>query len=652
MEKGEFSGTACEADLSNAEQPKRKKNPKGAKPALVANVLNTEYSIVKEVLKDVMKCKLSHEAEDDSAVSTKDWDIYWNDLAITPELLSRMKPYQKVNHFPGMESLSRKNLLGKHLNRMKKFYPKEYSFFPTTWLLPSDYNDFKRQFQKKTKIFIVKPEAKSQGKGIRLVKSWTSIRREEHCVVQKYIGKPFLIDGLKFDLRIYVLVYGCDPYRIFVHREGLARLATEQYSAPKSSNLKNSFIHLTNYAINKNNAHFEYNVAADNAAVGHKRSLEFVWEHIRRNGGDPEKVKRDIQNCIVKTFCTVQPLLAHIYKSCQPNDFANNKCFEILGFDILLDHKLKPWLLEVNQAPSFSTDTPFDKRVKAALLEDTFKLIHLNLDKKISHNKKKNAIQQTRLAKHKGPAKKLTADERVQKRSKKMAKRDAYELEHLGNYEVAYPDAEFQAQYAAYIRTAGELWDLFTGGRRKESVKKTPEVNRKSTCNRNELPLMRPHKKVVAESKSFIVKTRNEIFLKESTHTQEKPSQFSKGSVKTKGDAASPRLCGSVAPRHNRTEHKQRSGEEGHAKARLNSAYESACRANKSATGKHNRLLGVTRHKDSWKPNNYGLYVVPKMIELTHCPLTTQPKVPVIYQKLVPQHIIFKGNTHWFNQAF
>ena len=57
-------------------------------------------------------------------------------------------------------------------------------------------------------------------------------------------------------------------------------------------------------------------------------------------------------------------------------------CFEILGFDILLDSKAKPWLLEVNQAPSFNTDTPLDERVKIALLADTFRMLRMSQDEK------------------------------------------------------------------------------------------------------------------------------------------------------------------------------------------------------------------------------------------------------------------------------
>ena len=45
-------------------------------------------------------------------------------------------------------------------------------------------------------------------------------------VAQKYIENPFLLDGYKFDLRLYVLLTGCDPLHIFLHREGHVRMAT------------------------------------------------------------------------------------------------------------------------------------------------------------------------------------------------------------------------------------------------------------------------------------------------------------------------------------------------------------------------------------------------------------------------------------------
>ncbi len=62
-------------------------------------------------------------------------------------------------------------------------------------------------------------------------------------VVQKYIHQPLLIDGLKFDFRVYCLVTSCDPLRIFVYRDGLARFATSEYQAPKEDNLVQCTFH-------------------------------------------------------------------------------------------------------------------------------------------------------------------------------------------------------------------------------------------------------------------------------------------------------------------------------------------------------------------------------------------------------------------------
>ena len=104
--------------------------------------------------------------------------------------------------------------------------------------------------------------------------------------MQRYLHKPYLIEGLKFDMRIYVLISGIDPLRIFVYEEGLARFATEEYRAPRSENLENKFMHLTNYAINKDSPKFIFNESVENMDVGHKRSLTSVFKHIASQGQD------------------------------------------------------------------------------------------------------------------------------------------------------------------------------------------------------------------------------------------------------------------------------------------------------------------------------------------------------------------------------
>lgn len=84
--------------------------------------------------------------------------------------------------------------------------------------------------------------------------------------------KPFLIDGFKFDLRIYVLVNGISPLRVYVYKDGLARFATVKYQSPVPSNLNNLCMHLTNYAINKDAIGFVQNTDENVDDVGSKRS--------------------------------------------------------------------------------------------------------------------------------------------------------------------------------------------------------------------------------------------------------------------------------------------------------------------------------------------------------------------------------------------
>lgn len=129
---------------------------------------DTKYPVVRLVTKKLMGWKLQRSPE------ATNWDVMWTDNAVQPEQLSKMQPHQKINHFPGMYSLSRKNYLGRNLVRMRKGFPEEYSFFPLTWMLPSEYGELRAYFEKdkKVKTVIVKPEASCQGRGIFLTRNF------------------------------------------------------------------------------------------------------------------------------------------------------------------------------------------------------------------------------------------------------------------------------------------------------------------------------------------------------------------------------------------------------------------------------------------------------------------------------------------------
>lgn len=108
----------------------------------------------------------------------------------------------------------------------------------------------------------------------------------ENYIAQKYIHQPFLIDELKFDLRIYVLITGVCPLRCFIYKGGMARFSTEKYQSPNEDNLHNMRMHLTNYAINKASENYIRNVDASKDNIGHKRSLESVLDLIDQMKND------------------------------------------------------------------------------------------------------------------------------------------------------------------------------------------------------------------------------------------------------------------------------------------------------------------------------------------------------------------------------
>lgn len=419
---------------------------------ITINVSDTQYPLIPLIARKTFAWKTCENREDTES------DLFWTDSAISPEKLAKMKPYQKINHFPGMYTLARKNYLARNLGKMRKVLPEDFDFYPSTWVLPAELADLKAFAQKNPRCtFILKPEASCQGRGIFLTRCIEEISAVDHFVAQKYVDRPLLLDGLKFDLRVYVLVAGCSPLRVYVHEEGLVRLATEQYITPNCTNLTNQCMHLTNYAVNKLHSAFIFNQSSEIDDIGHKRSLKSAYSQLQSLGYDVTTLRQGISSLIMKTLTAVQPILAHFYRSCQPEDLENACCFEILGFDILVDDSLKPWLLEVNHSPAFTTDTPLDKRVKRRVIEDALRLMHVTSKLKRSYwLRKKFELERKALQR----STKVSKEEKLAEMLRIQRDRDSWESKHCGGY-VRLHIKETEDCLDAAVK----VWEEWTGGK-------------------------------------------------------------------------------------------------------------------------------------------------------------------------------------------
>ena len=99
-----------------------------------------------------------------------------------------------------------------------------------------------------------------------------------------------------------------------------------------------------------------------------------------------EDVFHKIKLLCVKTLMAVEPSINTAMRTAKHR----NQCFEVYGFDVMVDKNLRPWLLEVNVAPSLSSSSPYDKQVKCKLLCDTLHLVGFRVfDRKRVHDDSK-----------------------------------------------------------------------------------------------------------------------------------------------------------------------------------------------------------------------------------------------------------------------
>ncbi|XP_043372139.1 tubulin polyglutamylase TTLL5 isoform X13 [Dermochelys coriacea] len=302
---------------------------------LIGERYRLSYKIVKtdsRLVRSILTAHGFHEVHPNSS----DYNLMWTGSHLKPYLLRTLSDIQKVNHFPRSYELTRKDRLYKNVSRMQYTHGfKTFHILPQTFILPAEYQEFCCSYAKDRGPWIVKPVASSRGRGVYLINNPNQISLEENILVSRYINNPLLIDDFKFDVRLYVLVTSYDPLVVYLYEEGLARFATVRYDQG-TKNIKNQFMHLTNYSVNKKSGDY---VSCDDPEVedyGNKWSMSAMLRYLKQEGKDTTK---------------------------------------LYGFDVLIDATLKPWLLEVNLSPSLACDAPLDLKIKASMISDMFTLV-------------------------------------------------------------------------------------------------------------------------------------------------------------------------------------------------------------------------------------------------------------------------------------
>lgn len=173
-------------------------------------------------------------------------------------------------------------------------------------------------------------------------------------------------------------------------------------------------MHLTNYSINKKAENYVRNENKDSDQEDNVMEKEDIskWSYTQLKnklsslGHDCDKVDTEIKDVIIKSIISVEPYVSH-----QMNMHTKHKnvCFELYGFDIILDSKLKPWLLEVNVGPSLSSSSPFDKRLKTKLICDTLTLIGVKPYDKSSDKGRTSLYNKIPKLKQKSESEKISA---------------------------------------------------------------------------------------------------------------------------------------------------------------------------------------------------------------------------------------------------
>ncbi len=309
------------------------------------------------------------------------WDACWYTGMPDPEYFRKVGPERKINHIPGNNALTVKSRLYRSLARLREraglqdqgsgALTDRLGFFPRVYAMPDDYHEFQQAaFDNPARRWILKPKNAARGKGIELVKDPASVPLGSSWMVQEYIENPHTMRGRKYVLRLYVAITSIAPLRVYLYRQGFAKLASAPYD---EANADNPYSYLTNPDVNALNLDAE--VPVEFVDLDRYRS----W--LREQGHDDDALFARVEDMVALTCLSAVEAMR---ERSQAIGADTRGCYELLGIDCLVDSDLIPRVLECNLSPSLDvcagpeSGGDIEQGVKGTLVADLVSLVGLN----------------------------------------------------------------------------------------------------------------------------------------------------------------------------------------------------------------------------------------------------------------------------------
>lgn len=301
--------------------------------------------------------------------------LFFQKLKTSPSFMVNPKLYNKLEE---NENICNKKLLFANLRAFYLSAGKQvFDIVPITFHVTSvndlNFKEFEKVFSQSegSNVWIIKPgENTNRGKGISVssnlgeIKEIVTEKSSTHtCIIQKYIDRPLLINKRKFDIRCFALLTSVNSnLQGYFYTEGYIRTSSKEFSI---KNLENKFIHLTNDAIQK------YSEDYGKYEPANKMSYSDLQNYINLNYQKHKiNFERDILN---KIKDIVTDTILSVSEKIDPEKRLH--CFELFGYDFMVDEDFKVWLIEANTNPCLETSCAFLSRIIPACIDNTLRLV-------------------------------------------------------------------------------------------------------------------------------------------------------------------------------------------------------------------------------------------------------------------------------------